>query len=66
MLLALYNMGWWQNAELPDKGNDIPTAKLSPLIKPLSLSGTEVHALKAFLNSLNGTMPWMEMPELLP
>lgn len=66
MLLSLYNMGWWQNAELPDKGNDIPTARLSPLIKPLQLEPDETRALKAFLLSLNGAMPWMDMPKPRP
>lgn len=65
-LLSLYNLGWWQNAELKNKGNDIPTARLSSLIKPLHLEKHELMALKSFLLSLNGTMPWMELPAELP
>lgn len=65
-LLSLYNMGWWQNAELKNKGNDIPTARLSSLIKPLDLKKHELMALKSFLLSLNGTMPWMALPQELP
>lgn len=65
-LLSMYNMGWWQNAELEDKGNDIPTARLSPLIKPLDLTPVELLALKSFILSLNGGMPWMAMPQELP
>lgn len=65
-LMAFYNMGWWQNADLPDKGNDIPTAQLSPVIKPLSLDAQELRSLKEFLKSLTGTMPWMEVPKSLP
>ena len=59
-------MVWWQNAELDDKGNDIPAARLSPLIKPLGLTSVELLALKSFLLSLDGSMPWMAMPQELP
>lgn len=65
MLMALYNMGWWQNAELENKGNDIPTAQLSPLIQPLDLDEQDIEALKAFLESLDGPMPYMDPPEEL-
>lgn len=65
-LLSIYNMVWWQNAELDDKGNDIPAARLSPLIKPLGLTSVELLALKSFLLSLDGSMPWMAMPQELP
>ena len=65
MLMALYNMGWWQNADLEDKGNDIPTATLSPLIKPLELTPEEMNAVKAFMESLDGHMPYMDPPEEL-
>lgn len=65
-LLLFYNIGWWQNAELTNKGNDIPTARLSPLIKPLDLDKHELMALKSFLLSLSGAMPWAELPEELP
>ncbi|SDU04343.1 cytochrome-c peroxidase [Halopseudomonas salegens] len=65
-LLALYNIGWWQNAELKDKPDDIPTAQLSPLIKPLELKADELADLKAFLHSLTGDMRYMLMPEELP
>lgn len=37
-LLFLYIGGWWQNAELDNKGNNIPTATLSGHIKTLDLS----------------------------
>lgn len=65
-LLTMYNMGWWQNADLKDKGNDIPTARLSHLIQPLDLTQVELLALKEFLISLSGTMPWMALPEEFP
>lgn len=65
VLLTLYNNGWWQNADLPDKGNDIPTATLSPHIKKLDLSKEELDQLAAFLATLDGNSPWMEAPEEL-
>lgn len=65
-LLAFYNIGWWQNAPLPDKDPELPLAQLSPLIKPLALSPEELDDLKAFLNSLTGLMPYMRAPEELP
>lgn len=63
ILLSIYNAGWWQNAELKDKGNDIPTATLSKHIKPLSLNQNELKKLKAFLTSLDGTPVWIKMPK---
>ena len=66
MLLSLYNMGWWQNAEIPDSGDDTPQAQLSPLIRPLQLEADELAALKAFLLSLNGNMPYVAPPPELP
>lgn len=65
ILLNLYNMGWWQNAELAEKGNDIPTAQLSSHIQELKLNKEELSQLKAFLGTLDGDMPWYEMPEEL-
>lgn len=65
LALNLYNMGWWQNAELPDKGNDIPTAQLSSHIKELKLNKKELAQLKAFLGTLDGTRPYAEFPEEL-
>lgn len=65
ILMNLYNMGWWQNAELPDKGNDIPTAQLSSHIRELKLNKEELNQLKAFLGTLDGDMPWYEMPKEL-
>jgi cytochrome c peroxidase len=64
-LLILYNIGWWQNAELPDKGNDIPTATLSAHIKPLDLSPREIEKLSAFLATLEGHSPWLPLPKEL-
>ena len=64
-LIRLYEMGWWQNADLDDKGNNIPTARLSPLIKPLSLSRQDREDLKAFLEALDGPMPYMLPPDEL-
>lgn len=66
MLLALYNMGWWQNAPPGDKRDDVPLAQLSPLIKPLHLEPDELADLKAFLQSLTGDMRYQIMPEELP
>ena len=66
MLLAMYNMGWWQNAKLDDKTDDIPTAQLSPLIKPLDLSKQELADLKAFLLGLSSHLPQPLLPEELP
>ncbi|RAU17237.1 methylamine utilization protein mauG [Nitrincola tibetensis] len=66
MLLSLYNIGWWQNAALPDKHLDLPLAQLSSLIQPLELSKDEVAELKAFLLSLTGHLPYMKPPPELP
>lgn len=63
ILLTLYNSGWWQNAELKNKGNDIPTATLSPLIAELNLSPDEISELKAFLLTLDGNIPWYRIPD---
>lgn len=61
-LIAIYNNGWWQNAALENKGNEIPTAVLSSHIKKLSLSQKEVEDLIAFLDTLEGNTPWVKMP----
>lgn len=61
-LLILYNIGWWQNSELEDKGNNIPTATLSKHIKTLDLSKQERMQLKAFLGTLEGQAFWIEPP----
>lgn len=66
LLLSLYNIGWWQNAPLPDKDPDLPLAQLSPLIQPLELSPDELADLHAFLLSLTGLMPYMRPPAELP
>lgn len=66
MLLALYNMGWWQNAPPADKRDEVPLAQLSPLIKPLHLEADELADLKAFLQTLDGDMRYQVMPEELP
>lgn len=65
-LIRLYEMGWWQNADLAKKGNDIPTAQLSPLIQPLSLSDQDRADLEAFLKALDGPMPYYTPPKELP
>jgi len=65
MLMVLYNMGWWQNAAPDDKDDDIPLAKLSSLIKPLDLERDEIAAVKAFMESMDGSMPYVEPPEEL-
>ncbi|MEG3765227.1 cytochrome-c peroxidase [Alteromonas sp. 14N.309.X.WAT.G.H12] len=64
-LLALYNAGWWQNAPLHDTKNTVPLATLSPLIQPLKLTKTEMHDLRAFLDTLSGTMPFTTPPNEL-
>ncbi len=66
MLLSLYNMGWWQNAEIPDSGDSTPQAQLSPHIRPLQLGADELADLKAFLLSLTGSMPHIAVPAELP
>ncbi|ERJ20901.1 Methylamine utilization protein [Salinisphaera shabanensis E1L3A] len=63
-LLALYNMGWWQNAPPGEKTRDIPLAQLSPLIEPLGLSADEINDLAAFLGTLDGASLYMAQPEL--
>lgn len=65
VLMALYNMGWWQNDELEDNDSGIPTAQLSPLIRPLHLTNKEIAALKAFMEALDGPMPHVSVPEEL-
>lgn len=62
-LLALYNMGWWQNAPPEEKQRDVPLAELSPLIEPLALSPDELNDLRAFLDTLTGTTRYMPEPE---
>ena len=66
MLLSLYNMGWWQNAEISDSGDSTPQARLSPQIKALDLQLDELADLKAFLLSLTGNMPYIAPPPELP
>ena len=66
MLLSLYNMGWWQNAEIIGTGDETPQAQLSPLIKPLGLSTGELADLTAFLLSLTDDMPYMAPTAELP
>ena len=61
-LLHVYNGGWWQNSELVNKGNNIPTATLSKHIKTLDLSEQERMQLKAFLGTLKGEALWIEPP----
>ena len=61
-LLHIYNNGWWQNNELDNKGNNIPTATLSKHIKILDLSEQERTQLKAFLGTLKGQALWIEPP----
>lgn len=66
VLLRFYNMGWWQNEDLPIKNDNVPTARLSPLIQPLGLSDSEIKDIILFINSLNGPMPIFELPKDLP
>jgi cytochrome c peroxidase len=61
-LLHVYNSGWWQNSELVNKGNNIPTATLSKHIRTLGLSEQERLQLKAFLGTLKGEAFWIEPP----
>jgi cytochrome c peroxidase len=61
-LLHIYNGGWWQNSELDNKGNNIPTATLSKHIKTLDLSEQERMQLKAFLGTLKGQALWIKPP----
>ncbi|WP_293628543.1 cytochrome c peroxidase [Salinisphaera sp.] len=63
-LLALYNMGWWQNAPPTEKVSDVPLARLSPLIEPLGLSRAELDDLAAFLRTLDGNSLYMPQPDL--
>lgn len=65
-LLAIYNSGWWQNEELTGKTDNLPIARLSPLIKPLSLTDNELADLKAFLISLSGATHEIPVPKELP
>jgi cytochrome c peroxidase len=52
-LLALYNMGWWQNAKTDAGIDDAMFPKLDPLIRPLHLSPRDVNDLKMFLESMS-------------
>lgn len=63
-VLASYNMGWWQNAPIPEAENDPRFAKLSPLIRPLNLASEELAALKAFLLSLGSGGVTISPPQL--
>ncbi|MES1948784.1 cytochrome-c peroxidase [Salinisphaera sp. C84B14] len=63
-LLALYNMGWWQNAPPTEKVSDVPLARLSPLIEPLGLTPAELDDLAAFLRTLDGHSLYMPQPDL--
>ncbi|MES1949398.1 cytochrome-c peroxidase [Salinisphaera sp. S4-8] len=63
-LLALYNMGWWQNAPPAEKTSDVPLARLSPLIEPLGLTADEIDDLAAFLDTLDGDSYYMTQPNL--
>ena len=63
-LLALYNMGWWQNAPPGEKTRDVPLARLSPLIEPLGLTADDMDDLEAFLRTLDGRSQYMADPEL--
>lgn len=63
-LLALYNMGWWQNAPPDRKHSDVPLAQLSPLIEPLGLTSHELDDLAAFLRTLDGHSLYMPQPDL--
>ncbi len=63
-LLALYNMGWWQNVK-PDAGvDDAMFPGLDPLIRPLNLSKHDVEDLKIFLESMSPPPHYLPPPEL--
>ena len=64
-LIRLYEMGWWQNAELDNKQSNLPTARLSPLITPLSFTAQDLADLQAFLEALDGPMPYILPPDEL-
>ncbi|MFA9459815.1 cytochrome-c peroxidase [Thiohalorhabdus sp. Cl-TMA] len=63
-VLKLYNAGWWQNAPPDQAGERAPTARLSPRIEPLGLTGAELDALERFLRALSGGPQRMAPPEL--
>ena len=63
-VLALYNMGWWQNAPTEEGAKDPRFAQLSPLIKPRGLNEDELQALEAFLHTLGDGGSTMAPPDL--
>ena len=63
-LLAIYNMGWWQNAALDKQIDGIPFSRLSAHIKPLDLDKGQLSDLRAFLDALSGPMPDADPPVL--
>ncbi len=63
-LLALYNIGWWQNAK-PETGvDDALFPKLDPLIRPLSLSKRDVDDIKSLLSSMSPPSQYLSPPDL--
>jgi cytochrome c peroxidase len=63
-VLALYNMGWWQNTKPDERIADGAFPKLDPRIRPLNLSQHDLADLKSFLESLSPPPQYQAQPDL--
>ena len=63
-LLALYNMGWWQNSKPDPAIADTAFAQLDRRIRPLHLGLQELADLKSFLLSLSAPPQYQPQPRL--